>query len=118
MILASVVTLLNPHLQGKLIDDVFKSEDGTMGKALLFLTAMFILGALVGHLVAAVFVLALGAEAGPEYGMLVSYPLMFIVPMLWASGKSRRSCMTGYGMKLDNDNFAPLGGWMAALMVF
>lgn len=45
MILASVVTLLNPHLQGKLIDDVFKSEDGTMGKALFFLTAMFILGA-------------------------------------------------------------------------
>ena len=84
---------------------------------LFVLIAMFILGALVGNLVAAVFVLALGAEAGSEYGMLVSYPLMFIVPMLWASGKSRRSCMTGYGMKMDNDNFAPLGGWAAALMV-
>lgn len=45
MILASVVTLLNPHLQGKLIDDVFKSEDGSMQKAMLFLGGMFFLGA-------------------------------------------------------------------------
>ena len=84
---------------------------------LFILVALFLLGALAGNVVSLVFVAILGQSAGIEYGMIVSYPLMFIFPMMWAAGRSRRNAMTGYGTQLDNDHFAPLGGLKAALVV-
>ncbi len=44
MLLASVVTLLNPSLQKVLIDKQIKSENGTLAKALLVIAGMFGLG--------------------------------------------------------------------------
>ena len=84
---------------------------------LFILILMLLLGVLVGNLVSAIFIAILGMETGMQYGTLVAYPLMFIIPMLWASGKSRRACMTEHGALLDNNGFAPLGGWLAALLV-
>ena len=84
---------------------------------LFILLALLLLGALAGNAVSLVFVAVLGQGAGMEYGMIVSYPLMFIFAMMWASGQSRRNAMTGYGTLLDNDHFAPLGGFLAALLV-
>ena len=84
---------------------------------IFILLGMLLLGALAGNLVNIPFVAILGAEKGGEYGMLVSYPLMFIFPMLWASGRSRRASMTEKGLLLDNSFFAPLGGALSALLV-
>ena len=83
---------------------------------LFILLALLLLGALAGNAVSLVFAAVLGQSAGMEYGMLVSYPLMFIFAMMWASGRSRRNAMTGYGSLLDNDHFTPLGGFSAALL--
>lgn len=52
-----------------------------------------------------------------EYAMLVSYPLMFIPPMLYASVKSRNNSFTKNGLLLDNRHFSPLGGALCALLV-
>ena len=84
---------------------------------LFIIIVLFLLGVLAGNAVSLAFVAALGQSAGMEYGMIVSYPLMFIFPMMWAAGRSRRNAMTGYGTLLDNDHFAPLGGFKAALLV-
>ncbi|MBR4826943.1 MAG: CPBP family intramembrane metalloprotease [Bacteroidales bacterium] len=76
---------------------------------------------LVGALLGAVAVLVLGAVAGPEatleYGTLISYPLMFIPPMTYAAVKSSTASMTQSGIRLDSNNFLPLGGLLCAVIV-
>ena len=76
---------------------------------ILTLLALLLIGALTGSL--AVFIL--GAVAGPgavkEYGTLLSYPIMFIPPMLYASVKSGTASMNTGGYKLDSKHFAPSG---------
>ena len=52
-----------------------------------------------------------------EYGTLVSYPLMFIPAMIYASVKSRNNSFTRNGRKLDSRHFSPLGGALCALCV-
>ena len=52
-----------------------------------------------------------------EYTTLISYPIMFIPPMIWAAGKSRRNRMQYKGLALDNANVAPHGWLLCALMV-
>ena len=49
--------------------------------------------------------------------MLVSYPVMFIPPMIWAAGKSGRNRMRFKGLALDNANVAPLGWALCIVMV-
>ena len=84
---------------------------------LFILLGIFLLGALLGNLVTLPFIAIFGQEAGMEYGMLVSYPLMFIPPMLYASVKSRNNSFTHDGLKVDNRHFSPLGGALCALFV-
>ena len=84
---------------------------------LFILLGVFLLGALLGNLATLPFIAIFGPEAGMEYGMLVSYPLMFIPPMLYASVKSRNNSFTHDGLKVDNRHFSPLGGALCALFV-
>lgn len=84
---------------------------------LFILLAVFLLGALVANIVVLPFVAILGQEAGMEYGTLVSYPLMFIPAMIYASVKSRNNSFTRNGRKLDSRHFSPLGGALCALFV-
>ncbi len=84
---------------------------------LFILLGFFLLGALAGNLVALPFIALLGQESGMEYGTLVSYPIMFIPPMLYASVKSRNNSFTHNGVKLDSSHFSPLGGALCALFV-
>ncbi|MBQ9660123.1 MAG: CPBP family intramembrane metalloprotease [Bacteroidales bacterium] len=84
---------------------------------MFILLAWLLAGALAGNLISLVCVGAFGQAAGMEYGMLVSYPLMFIPPMLYASIKSRNNSMTRSGLQLDNSHFSPLGGALCALLV-
>jgi hypothetical protein len=80
------------------------------------LLAWLLLGGVLGGLCT----ILLGAFAGPdaimEYGTLLSYPIMFVPPMLYAAVKSNMASMSQWGYKLDSNNFAPVGGPMCALL--
>ena len=85
---------------------------------MFILLALLLVGALVGGLVQIPFFAILGRDAGMEYAMLVSYPLMFIPAMLYASGKSRNASITRSGLLLDTgEHFQPLGGLRCACFV-
>lgn len=83
---------------------------------ILALTGFFLLGAVLGNLVSLLFVAALGA-GGEEFAILISYPVMFIPAMLYASSKSRSLSYNNSGFKLDSNNFSPLTGLICALLV-
>ena len=57
------------------------------------LLAWLLVGALIGGLATMILGAVAGPEAIKEYGNLLSYPLMFIPPMLYASIKSGRLSM-------------------------
>jgi membrane protease YdiL (CAAX protease family) len=76
-----------------------------------------LVGAFFGNLCTLAFVAALGTEDGSEYAMLVSYPMMFIPPMIYASFQSRKNSYSESGVKLDSSHFSPLGGLLCAVLV-
>lgn len=80
------------------------------------LLAWLLVGALLGSLATIVLQFAGGEEAVKVYGNLLSYPIMFIPPMLYASVKSSRLSMDNDGFKLDNNHFAPLGAVLCVLL--
>ena len=84
---------------------------------MFILLGLLLVGALVGGIAAAPLTLALGRDVATEYTMIISYPLMFIPPMLYASIKSRNNSITKSGLRLDNRHFSPLGGALCALLV-
>jgi membrane protease YdiL (CAAX protease family) len=84
---------------------------------MFILLGLLLAGALVSGLVQIPFLAILGRETGMEYAMLVSYPLMFIPPMLYASIKSRNNSFTRNGLLLDSSHFSPLGGALCAVFV-
>ena len=73
------------------------------------LLAWLLVGALLGGIVVVILSFALGADFVAEYGALISYPVMFIPPMVYASNKSATNAMSQPGWKLDSSHFAPLG---------
>lgn len=80
------------------------------------LLGLFILGALLGNLVT----LALQSflpDIASKFGMLISYPLMFIPAMLYASAKSRFDENFTPEVAVDKGNFGRLGGFAMALIV-
>lgn len=84
------------------------------GMFLLF--ALFLLGALLGNLT----VLLLGIFSGEFaaiYGTVISYPIMFIPPLLYASAQSRRNEYFEKGYALDSNNFGRLGGIRLGLVL-
>ncbi len=85
------------------------------GTEFFWILILFMLGAILGNLVT----MGLGlysADFAAQYGMLFSYPLMFIPPMLYAAGKSRRNALFDDGIALDSSNFGRFKGWAIALM--
>ncbi len=83
---------------------------------MLLLFVMFLIGALLGNLI----VLGLGlvsAEFAAMYGIVISYPVMFIPPLLYASVQSRRNEYFDLGYALDSNNFGQMGGWKLGLIV-
>jgi membrane protease YdiL (CAAX protease family) len=51
------------------------------------------------------------------YGTVISYPLMFIPALLYASAQSRRNEFFETGYALDSSNFGQLGGFRMAVIV-
>jgi membrane protease YdiL (CAAX protease family) len=56
-------------------------------------------------------------EMADEYGMIISYPLMFIPAMLYASAKSRFDENFTPEVPVDSNNFGKLGGFKVAMIV-
>lgn len=87
-------------------------------KGLVGITIWFIVGALLGSVVT---VLVSSLISDPDdamtYSMLVSYPVMFIPPMMYASLKSRENSFFGRGRKLSNGHYSPLGWPMCVILV-
>ncbi|MBO4757525.1 MAG: CPBP family intramembrane metalloprotease [Bacteroidales bacterium] len=91
----------------------------TPGPAGMF-TLLFLLlaGALLGGLIAAPFTLFMKDSPDAEtYAMLISYPIMFIPPMIYASYRSRGNSFFGKGYKLSNKHYSPLGIALCAVLV-
>ena len=83
---------------------------------MLILLLMLLLGGVLGNVITLLFTACLGAAKGTEYAMVVSYPVMFIPAMMYAGAKSRARSFTGGGLKLDSDNFSPVGGVLCAVL--
>ncbi len=87
------------------------------GVADLFILLVFLLvGVLLGNLVSLLFGLFLDQKDFVEYAMLVSYPLMFIPPMIYAGVKSAGKSFNNQGVRLDSNHFKPMGGLVCALL--
>ena len=91
------------------------------GGDIFILALLLVVGALIGSAVVLIASLCVGAENSAafmaQYTTLISYPIMFIPPMMWAAGKSRRNKMEYKGLALDNANVAPLGWLRCVVMV-
>ena len=88
-------------------------------KGCIMLLLMFLVGAVLGSVIAAIIAAPFAAsspETTAELVTVISYPVMFIPPMIYASLKSKRNSFFDLGYKLDSNNFGSLGGWKAALM--
>lgn len=87
---------------------------GYSGMAMLFV--MFLIGAFLGNLLVGGIALV-SAEFATMYGTVISYPVMFIPPMLYASANSRRNEYFETGYSLDSSHFGSLGGFRLALVI-
>ena len=93
-------------------------------KGMFMLLAMFLIGSLLGNLAVAILTLTMSSQFAMEYGTVISYPLMFVPPMLYASYQSRKNEFSAWaedgsqlaGIPVDSNNFGRLGGWWLALI--
>ena len=92
---------------------------------MFMLLAMFFVGALLGNMLVLLLQAGFSAEFAQEYGTVISYLVMFIPPMLYASFQSRKNEFLPWGedgnppagVPLDTDNFGRLGvGWLALVV--
>ena len=88
---------------------------GVRGMFALFM--MFILGAVLGNIVALPLAALLPAESATDWITLITYPIMFLPPMLYARSKSKTSSVFHNGLAVDSANFGRLGGVKMALIV-
>ena len=112
--------------QGRASYDLFSSYSYFLPglKGMIMLLVMFMVGGLLGNLVVLGLTFGLSAEFAQEYGIVISYPLMFVPPMIYASYQSRKTEIWGElegipegGIPLDSNYFGKLGGFKMALIV-
>ena len=84
------------------------------GAGIIFLLLLLLLGTIIGLVVVGILGYFVSAEAMSDYTTLISYPIMFIPPMIWASINSRNTRYRQKGMALDNANVKPRG-WAACI---
>ncbi len=86
------------------------------GMVILF--GLFFVGSLLGGVLGLLFEWFMGpSEHIKSYSMLISYPVSFIPPMLYASAVSRRNEYFVTGYALDSGNFGTKGGAVIAVVV-
>lgn len=83
---------------------------------MFMLALMLVIGACFGNLLILLLTAVSDAHTAASYGMLISYPVMFIPAMLYASYQSRRNQLFEKGYALDSSHFGNIGGiWMALM---
>ncbi len=86
------------------------------GMVILF--CLFTLGAFMGSMLSTLFISLMGYVPNlMSYSMLISYPVSFIPPLLYASAMSRRNEYFEKGWALDSSNFGVKGGATLAVVV-
>ncbi len=86
------------------------------GMVILF--CLFTLGAFMGSMLSMLFISLMGYVPNlMSYSMLISYPVSFIPPLLYASAMSRRNEYFEKGWALDSSNFGVKGGATLAVVV-
>lgn len=87
------------------------------GVGQMFILLLFLLaGSAIGSLAALPVMAFMGKELGTEFSMLISYPIMFIPAMIYASVKSSSNRYMHDGVKLDSGHFTPVGGFACTLL--
>ena len=81
------------------------------------LAGLLILGVLIGSGVLILLGLVMSKEAVDTYGLLITYPIQFIPPMIFCSLKSRSNAVFDRGVALNSAHFGRTGGWVLALAV-
>ena len=79
------------------------------------LLGWLLLGALLGNIVSAVFMLFM-KDGGMEYAEMIAYPVMFIPAMIASKHISQRNMMFDNGYAIDSSHFGRFGGWIVALL--
>ena len=77
---------------------------------------MFLVGSILGSILTVVLSL-ISPDFANIYGMMISYPVMFIPPMLYASSQSRRNEVFEKGYALDSSNFGQNRWWVMIVAV-
>lgn len=86
-------------------------------KGMFVLLCLMLAGALLGNFVMLLCLSFPGGEQfTAEYGMLLSYPVMFVPAMIYASLKSSSAALFDEGYALDRGSFAPVGVLLCCLM--
>ena len=80
------------------------------------LLILFLLGALIGNLTILGLNKLLGNEFTSIYGTIISYPIMFIPVMLYASVRSKLNEYSTPGVSLDRNDFGTIGGLRLGLI--
>ena len=104
--------------QGRGSYDLFSSYSHYLPgyKGMFMLLVLFLVGALLGELVLMGLKTFMGESFARTYGMIVSYPMMFIPPMLYSSVQSRINEYSTPEVKLDSNN-AGSWGWTRLIFV-
>ena len=83
---------------------------------LVLIIAFMALGLWLGKLIIRPFMIGGLAQEVEKYGFLITYPMMFIPAMLFASAKSRRNEGFEDGYTIDNNNFGAHKGFTMAFV--
>lgn len=104
--------------QGRGSYDLFSSYSHYLPgpKDIVKLFLFFLLGAILGNLVNMGLDAFLGKDFSSAYGTVISYPIMFIPAMLYASVRSRLNDYSTPEVKLDSNDFGALGGFKLSLV--
>ena len=76
-------------------------------KGMFALLGWFLVGALLGSLVQALFLPFVSKQVVLDYGMIIVYPVQFLPAMLYVARKSHMNSLFEPGYKLSSNNFGP-----------
>ena len=82
----------------------------------IMLIVLLVIGAVIGN-ATTLGLMAYSEETAKTYGFLISYPLMFIPPMLYAAYQSRKNEFFEGGYLIDSKNFGNFSGVSIAIAV-
>ena len=113
--------------QGRASYDLFSNYSHYLPNfgGMIMLLVMFLVGALLGNILVVALTFGFSPQFVQDYGTVISYPIMFVPPMIYASYQSRKNELISWddhgqplpGIPLDSNNFGRLGGWWLALIV-